>query len=302
MPRKSQSPQSKSKRSPQSESTKQSALPTLHQTSDELQKSPTLVEGSAPSTTVASTSPNKSAPHKKKFIDTESWVDRNLDELIDAFNLGILDLTKDEARVIVTKLVDILRGEASTIDKDTIRRRFTRNVQQMNQIIAQAILELREELTLNQLEFVVNNIGEAVLGYAPRLYNEIAKHCKHDLLEILRTTWRTYWVQRKHQLLPVVCPRCGFNSLMPDLTCIVCGASIDEGELKKYTEFEKLLQDFVEHYSEEDIRKTIVYGYVYLSNLGLKPPTHERDKLDIEVLLSGKEKDFLKSLLSSKGG
>ncbi|MEM4513273.1 MAG: hypothetical protein QXZ41_02030 [Ignisphaera sp.] len=302
MPRKSQYSQSKSKRFQQSESTKQSPLPTPHQSSTELQKLPTSVEQPASSTTVASTSPSKSATHKKKYIDTESWVDRNLDELIDAFNLGILDLTKDEAKIIITKLIDILRGEAATIDKDTIRRRFTRNVQQMNQVIAHAILELREELTLNQLEFVVNNVGEAVLGYAPRLYNEIAKHCRHDLLEILRTTWRTYWIQRKHQLLPVVCPRCGFNSLMPDLTCIVCGASVDEGELKKYTEFEKLLQDFVAHYSEDDVRKTITYGYVYLNNLGLKPPTHERDKLDIEILLSIKEKDFLKSLLSNKGG
>ncbi|MEM1645384.1 MAG: hypothetical protein QXL96_05880 [Ignisphaera sp.] len=280
----------------------QTTLLTSPQTSAELQKPSTSVMVPASSTTSISTSSRKSATHKKRYADTESWVDKNLEELIDTFNLGTLDLAKDEARVIVTKLVDILRGEAATLDKDTIRRRFIRNLQHVNQIIAQLILELREELSLNQLEFIVSNIGEAILGYAPRLYNEIVKHRRHDLLETLRATWRTYWVQRKYQLLPVICPRCGFNSLMPDLTCIVCGASINEGELKRYVEFEKLLRDFVERYSEEDVKKTIMYGYIYLNNLGLKPPTHERDKLDIEILLSSKEKELLKSLLSNKGG
>lgn len=302
MSKKLRSSQNKSKRSQQSEPSVQTNLPTSSQTSTELQKSSTSVEVPASSITSVSASSRKSSSHKRRYTDTESWVDRNLDELIDAFNLGILDLTKEEAKAIVTRLVDILRGEAATLDKDTIRRRFIRNVQHINQIIAQTILELREELSLNQLEFVVNNVGEAILGYAPRLYNEIVKHRRYDLLETLKATWRTYWIQRKYHLLPVVCPRCGFNSLMPDLTCIVCGASIDEGELKKYVDFEKLLRDLVEHYGEEDVRKTIVYGYVYLNNLGLKPPTHERDKLDIEILLNNKEKEFLKFLLSNKGG
>lgn len=237
---------------------------------------------------------------KKRHVDTESWVDKNLDELIDLFNLSLLDLSRDEARSIIVKLVEVLRGESATIDIDTIKRRVARYAQHVNQLIAQSVLELREELTLTQLEFVVNNIGEAVLGYASRLYREITKHNIASLLDTLKVAWRTYWIQKKYPVVPVECPRCRFNALMPDLGCVVCGFSVTEEELKKHLGFEKLLEDFVKQYNEEDVRKAIVYGYVYLNSLGLKPPTAERDKLDIEVLLSSKEKEYIKMLLANK--
>jgi len=254
---------------------------------------------------VASTRQSKQARKsstKRNVVETESWVDRYLDELVEAFNLDMLGLSPEESRYIVVRLVDILRGESSSLNKESIKRRFNRYIQQMNQLIAQHILELREELTVNQLEFVVNNIGEAILGYAPRLYKEVMRLGRADLLDVLRNVWRTYWVQRKYHLLPVTCPRCGFDSLMPDLVCIVCGAVVDEKELKQFVEFEKLLEDFVKQYSEEDVQKTLVYGYLYLNSLGLKPPTHERDKLDLEILLTSKEKDLLKTLLEKKRG
>lgn len=238
----------------------------------------------------------------RRIVDTESWVDKNLDELIEIFGLNMLELTKEEARVIVLRLVDVLRGESATIDKDTIRRRFTRYIQQIRQLIAQLILELREELTNSQVEFAVNNIGEAVLSYASKLYKEALRHKREDLVEVLRAAWKAHWTARRYVMLPVECPYCKFNSLMPDLGCIVCGASLTEEEVKKYIDFEKLLQDFVKQYSEEDVKKTIMYGYIYLNNLGLKPPTYERDKLDIELLLSNKEKEYLRSLLASIKG
>lgn len=299
MPRRSTSKQSRRKSQASSSTPSvQTKLPLNHQAFP--QAGQAFTSPPEPSLIQSSSVARKSS-YRKKYTDTESWVDRNLGELIEIFNLNLLDLTEDEAKFIVIKLVDMLRGEAATIDKDTIRRRFIRNMQQIHQVIAQSILELRDELTLNQLEFVVNNIGEAVLGYAHRLYKEVLKYNKLELLEILRTLWRTYWIQKKYQMLPVECPRCKFNSLMPDLSCIICEASVSEEELKKYLRFRELLQDFVKQYSEEDVKKTIMYGYIYLNSLGLKPPTHEKDKLDIEILLNSREKDYLKSLLSNKG-
>lgn len=293
MSRRSQS----KRKSTTSANTAQNKLPIVQQ---QTASTPTTTPSSESSQKFTARSSKRSS-QRKRYTDTEAWVDRNLSELIDIFNLSSLDLNEEEAKTIVTKIVDMLRGEAATIDKDTIRRRFLRNIQQVNQVIAQSIVELRDELTLNQLEFVVNNIGEAVLGYAPKLYREVVKHSRQDLLETLRTLWRAYWVQRKYQVLPVECPRCGFNSLMPDLSCLICGASVTEEELKKYVGFEKLLQELVNQYSVEDVKKAIMYGYVYLSSLGLKPPTHERDKLDVEILLNSREKEYLKSLLASKG-
>ncbi|MEM4041140.1 MAG: hypothetical protein QXM83_04885, partial [Ignisphaera sp.] len=115
-------------------------------------------------------------------------------------------------------------------------------------------------------------------------------------------SWRTYWILKRYNILPVECPRCKFNSLMPDLTCIICGSTVSEEELKKSIDFEKMLKEFVNLYSEEDVKKTIVYGYLYINSLGLKPPTHERDKLDIEVALNTKEKEILKLMLKTSKG
>lgn len=302
MPRKSSSRSTKS--SSTSKTSSQSTLPIAKQEPSNIQQQPLKNNVAQPQASATYPKPaHKSTPSsaKRKYLDTESWVDKNLDELIDIFNLGLLDLSKDEAKAIIVKLIEILRGESTTIDKDTIRRRFARHFQHINQIIAQSILELREELTFTQLEFVANNIGEAVLGYAPRLYREIIKHNLTNLLDVLKTTWRTQWTQKKYPILPIECPRCGFNALMPDLGCAVCGSSVTEEELKRYIGFEKLLEDFVKQYSSEDVRKTIAYGYVYLNSLGLKPPTTERDKLDIEILLTNREKEYIKMLLVNKG-
>ncbi|MEM1542233.1 MAG: hypothetical protein QW101_05125 [Ignisphaera sp.] len=238
----------------------------------------------------------------KKYVDTESWVEKHLDELIDIFNLNMLELDREEAKAVAIKLVDILRGESSTLDKDTIKRRFSRYAQNMYQIIAQSVLELRESLSIVQLEFIVNNIGELVLGYAPRLYREAMEYGREDLIDIVRASWRAYWISKKYSMLPVECPRCKFNSLMPDLTCIVCGSTVSEEELKRSIDFEKILKELINLYSEEDVKKTIVYGYLYINSLGLKPPTHERDKLDIEVALNTKEKEILKLMLTAGKG
>lgn len=303
MPRKSSTSRS-TKSSKPSKTFSQNTPPIIKQETSAIQQQPVKKNVAQPQAPTTHSKPvYKSAPSsaKRKYLDTESWVDKNLDELMDIFNLGLLDLTKDEAKAITVKLVEVLRGESATIDKDTIRRRFTRYAQYANQIIAQSVLELREELTPTQLEFVVNNIGEAILGYAPRLYREIIKRNLANLLDVLKVTWRTQWIQRKYPIAPVECPHCGFSALMPDLGCIVCGSSITEEELKKHIGFDKLLEDFVKQYGDEDVKKTITYGYVYLNSLGLKPPTAERDKLDIEILLTNKEKEYIKMLLANKG-
>ena len=223
----------------------------------------------------------KSRTSKRKATDTESWVDSHLNVLIEVFNLDTLGLTNDEARTIAIKLVDMLRGESATISEDTIRRRALRYSEHVRQLIAQTLLELREELSQQQLEFVANNIGDAVLGYAPRLYREALRYGREDLLDILRVLWRNSWVARKYPMLPVECPYCRFSSLTPDLWCMVCDAVVDEKTLKKHVNFEKLLHEFVKQYSEEEVKKAIMYGYVYLNSLGLKPPTHELSLIHI---------------------
>ncbi len=219
--------------------------------------------------------------------------------------MDMLELSKDELKTVLTKLVDILRGDASTINADTIVRRFHRNLEPMLNIVATTILEMREELHGDLLEFVVNNIGDAVIAYAPRLYREALREGRTDLIDRLRSEWSRAWVKLRGPPLPVKCPRCGFDALMPDLTCLVCGATVDERELKEFLNFEELLKDFAELHPEEEVKVAIDYGYVYLNSIGLKSPREQREPLDIEIVLSSRERELLKELLqrrNSNGG
>ena len=254
-----------------------------------------------PATQVSSSSSRRSSASRRRSVDTESWVERHIDELVSQTGLDSLNLTRDEYIAIFTKVVEILRGEAATIDLDTIVRRFKRNADRVLPMVASAVLELRDSLTEEQLEFVVNNIGEAVLTYASRLYAEARRLNREDLIERLRGLWRQQWVVRKYPVLPVTCPRCRFDSLMPDLTCLVCGATVSESELKSFLGFEKLLEEFAQNSPVEDVKKALSYGYVYVSSTGIKAPGNNKDVLDIEVVLTNKEKDILQEVLKRRG-
>jgi len=216
--------------------------------------------------------------------------------------LDVLGLSHSELHSILSKIVDLLRGDASTINIDTIVRRFHRNLEHVMPIIATQILELRDELDEQLLEFVVNNIGDNVLAHAPRLYRECIKKNRIDLLDRLRTAWARAWVKLRGPPLPLKCPKCGFDALMPDLSCLVCGSIVSEEELKKSTNFEELLRDFAYTASLEEVKTAISYGYVLLTSLGLKAPNSERHPLDIEVLLTSKEREFLSKCLRERMG
>ncbi len=245
---------------------------------------------------------DKKTTTKRKYIDTESWVEKHLKELVEAFGLQFLNLTDDEFMKIIVNIVDMIRGESSSLDLDVIIRRFKRNLMFLYPLIASMVLELRDSLTDEQIEFVVNNIGEAVLSYASRLYKDLVSRGRNDLIDRLKDYWNKYWVLKKHPILPVLCPICKFNSLMPDLTCMVCGSVVSEKRLKESINFIELLKDFARDNNIEDVKKAINYGYVYLSSIGVKPPSENRDPLDIEIVLSNNEKEYLKSLIEYKQG
>ncbi len=233
-------------------------------------------------------------------MDTDRWVSSRVDELASRMGLDVLNLSHDEMRAILTKIVDLLRGDASTINIDTIVRRFHRNLEHLMPIIAAHILELREKLDESLLEFVVNNIGDNVVAYAPRLYRECVDRGRHDLLDRLRAAWAQAWVKIRGPPLPVKCPRCSFDSLMPDLSCLVCGSIVTEEELKKYINFDELLKDFALTATPDEVKTAINYGYVLLTSLGLKAPNAERHPLDIEIVLTSREKSLLKQLLTRR--
>ncbi len=249
---------------------------------------------------ISTTSKTSRSVSRRRFVDTEEWVSKHINELVSSTGLDFLNLSNEEYIAIFTRIVDAVRGDSSTLDMDTIVRRIKRNIDKVYSLIAVAILELREQLSESQIEFIVNNINEAVLLYAPRLYNEALKLARTDLIERLKDSWRHAWTLKRYPILPLQCPRCGFNSLMPDLSCLVCGATVSEGELKKALNFRNMLIEFAHKEPLEDVKKAINYGYVYLSSIGIKPPGENKDLLDVEVFLTNEERSVLADIIKQR--
>ena len=239
---------------------------------------------------------------RRKEADIDGWLDKYGSELAQYLGLDLLGLNDKEIKEVLRKPVELVYGSPSSRpNAETIAKRFKRYYENLSPLIASAILEVRKELTRDQLEFVVNNIGRAILAYAPRIYKEIVKHGAHDLLDIARRLWVNHWMMTKTKTPPAECPNCGFNALMPDLTCLVCGASVSERKLKAYLRLEDQIKELVKTLSNDELREFYNKGYVLVNGLGIKPPTEFRERIDIEIHLSSHEKSLIKEEMKRRG-
>ena len=153
-----------------------------------------------------------------------------------------------------------------------------------------------------QLEFIVNSVNEGVLQVAPRIFEFIHRTGRDDLLDILRVKWANAWLRRKLDVLPAECPKCGFNSLMPNLTCLVCGTSFTDREYKTGSNFMDEYLRFLKGMSCEELERLRKYDYVLVDGAGIKPPWEDRIPIDIEIYLGSKDKQLLKKVYSERCG
>lgn len=248
---------------------------------------------------------NKPVTHVKKpsrkKVDVDEWLEKNLDELVLALGLDSLGLSKEEYMEMLKQPVEMLFGSSSSKpDVETIVKRFRRYGENVYPLIAQSILTLRDSLNTEQLEFISNNIGRFILRAAPKIYREAIRLGKHDLLPQLRSLWRIAWLELKTRVLPVECPICRFNSLVKDLTCLVCGSIVNEKVLKKFINFTSLLREFLSLRSCSEIEKLLRYDYVLLNNNGVKHPEDLRDEnVDIEILLDREDKELIRGIYNN---
>lgn len=284
----------------ETEKTSKTLLPSKDTKSEKLENATTVTTSAPPPTIDNATTGHKKGASKRRWVDTEDWVSRHADELASALGLESLGLTREELVNVLTRIVETLRGDSASLDLDTLVRRAKRHSENVYSIISSLILELRSSLTSELLEFTVQHIGEAVLAHAQRLYQELKRLGREDLIERVRLLWNKYWVMKRHPLLPVACPHCGFNALTPELYCMVCGATVAEKRLKESINFKELIEDFVKASSKDSILTALRYGYVLLNSLGVKAPNEPRDALDIEIVLSREEKEYMASLLEKK--
>ncbi len=233
---------------------------------------------------------------KKKEINIDAWIEKYISQFIELTGLDMLGLTREQYLELLSDLIVQLYGSLTSYSNvKVVAKRYRRAKDRLNQVIAARLAFMLEKHTKDQLEFIVYNVGDAVLGVAPKIYDELKRHGLEDLIRILRVKWANTWLKRKLNVLPVECPVCGFNALMPDLTCIVCGATIREKELKNFIKFDEELKQFASLLTCDELRKLSLKDYLLLNGSGLKLPDEKRTPVDIEVYLTSTEKKLIKS-------
>jgi len=223
---------------------------------------------------------------RRKYVDLEDWVAERVDEISSRLGLDLLGLSREEILTILTKIVEIVLGE-SRPDIDTIVRRVKRNEDKIRPLIALGILELRESLTEYQIEYVFSAIGPWILTHAGKLYRESVRLGKTDYLAQARLEWNKQWISQRDKTLPPECPVCGFNSLMPDYTCLVCGSSPSIKTLTTYYKVDEYLDTLTKRGDVEGLRRILETGYILISATGIKiPGRDEKEKYDLEIHLT----------------
>ena len=237
----------------------------------------------------------KKKTYRKKTVDIDSLTKSIAGEVALALGLDLLGLSDKELVEVLRPAIEAVVGESSyKPSTNTIISRLRRYYTNIAKIISMQLLRLREKLTPEQLEFIILS-GEEVAGLnAPRLYQEILRCKRLDLLGNLRILWERYG-----RPTPFTCPKCGFRAITPNLTCIICGNSVSEKELKKSIDFREKLVEFGEEASISEIKEVLEKGYVLIGEY-VKPPSARRSPYDIELFLTSEEKKILSSMLKSK--
>ncbi len=223
---------------------------------------------------------------------TDTMVDAIVEAIMERYGLHDLSVTLDELRELLRPIIDeIADTYSSRPSKDQIMARMLRNEEKLLELIAAYLAETREELDEQLLEFIVYNLGASGARLVPKLYREAKRLGREDLIDVLRGKWLESGLATPYQ-----CPRCGFYALTPSLTCIVCGAEVDENEFKESIDFESLLEEFAETATRDEILEVVNEKRIVYDGVRLKPPS-QRTVNDIELHLSRDEVEKLRAKL-----
>ena len=229
---------------------------------------------------------------KAKKFDYESAVPEVIKGVTERLGLDYLGLSYDELREVIEPIVvEIVENRKTKPSIESLIKRIINNKQLLFKAIT-AKLAGKEELTLEQLEFIIANAPELAGRVAPLLYN-IAKRLHADyLIDSLRYLWQRYGSPTRIQ-----CPYCGFYSVTPDMKCIVCGREVDERDLKEAIGFEDLLREFAMHSDKALVEEIIRAGYVIYDGEIHPPSSAPLHKDGVQLFLSKREKELLRSIL-----
>ena len=230
-------------------------------------------------------------------VDVESLSREVAGQLVERLGLDYYGLGASDIMDIVQDVVHGIASSRSTKPSaESIIKNVLRNKDSFLKAIAAKLLERGPPYSVEQLELIVSAAPELAGRAAPLLYHEAKRLEAHHVVEALRDLWRRYG-----RPTPIRCPRCGFYSVTPNLTCMVCGASLTEEEVKASVGFERLLEDFASRSEPALVMEVLRAGYVILDD-EVKPPSMRRPgEFGIQLFLTGREKRLLEDALRRRG-
>ncbi|AAK41154.1 hypothetical protein SULI_09470 [Saccharolobus solfataricus] len=245
----------------------------------------------------------KSSSSKKaeKYIDPDKVLDEYLNEIVNALGISYLNLSVDDLKEVLREPFASAVGEVKTKPKvSTIINRLKAMGDRLMEIISYKLLRLYdvEKLSEDQLEFIVTYGKGGLIPIMDKLYKECLKRNRKDLIDLLRVTWSMFASILRS---PIKCPKCEFDSVMPDLSCRVCGYMLSMKELKNTIHVIDILQDFLKM-DRDGFYEILKSGFFYYTSEGPIPPSRfkpTQGQIYFEVILNKEEKSKLESISHS---
>jgi hypothetical protein len=249
----------------------------------------------APASRRRSTKSSRSGVRRTKpAVDPDALLSAVLGDVVSRLGLDILGLSESDYREILRPVVEgVLSRYSSRPSKDALVSRLLNMSQQVYMLAAAYILEKFDRLSEEQLEFIVTNAAPVAAKYVSRLYSELTRYGRKDLIPLLRAAWERYG-----RPTAVECPYCGFRAVTPDLVCMVCGREVKERDIKEAIGFPERLREMVEFYGPAAAREALERGYIIVGDV-VKPPSMPPGEGEVVLHLSPEEKRLLRSLLLS---
>ncbi len=215
--------------------------------------------------------------------------------------LGLRDLVSDEGfrRELVKEVLElIVHSTTSKPSIDVLLKRIESNRRNINKLISAKILESVNKLTVEQLNFIISYGEEAVIPFISEIYRELIRSSRSELIDALKYVWEKYG-----RPTLVQCPKCGFRSIMPDYSCIICGYSVTENYVREQLSFSALFEDYIRAASTAELREVLDAGLVIVSESGVHSPRSKAVsslKTFYPIYLVGKEISSIISEVSSR--
>jgi len=234
----------------------------------------------------------RTATRRSVRVDPEAVLRSVVNDIVSKLGLDVLGLEENDYLNILRPVVEaVVSSYSSRPSREAVISRIVNNPRPVYMYAAAYLLEKREYLNEEQLEFVIVNAPEIAARFVSRLYRGVVSAGRKDLVALLRGAWEKFG-----RPLPVTCPYCGFRSVTPDYYCIVCEREVNEKDIKESINFNELLKEYVEFYGYSGVRETLEKGYVVLRETLYPPSSEEVGEPGLRLYLSRKERELLRQL------